>query len=807
MGNTLRELGSPAQAVTALERARATRERELGAEHPATLTTLHNLALAYQAAGRPADAIALYEHVRDARMKELGAEHLDTLMTLNNLAGAYWSARQLDRSIPLFEDVLKRLEKKLGRQHPDTLLTVANLGVNYKDAGRLAEALPLLEEAYRAAGRHPRLRGVHAPLLDGYLKAGRTKDAVRLIGAMLADARKQLPKDSPQLAGRLAMAGLSLLQVHAFAEAEPLLRECLAIREKTQPDAWTTFNTMSLLGGVLLGQKKHAEAEPLLLAGFEGMKKREKTIPPAGLVRLREALDRLIELSTATNKPDEAKKWRAERAKYLKIAPMPVGEKQQFPLPLKSPRIRASCSCAFVNSTRPVMPFCPHAWWDRSWAKVAEKSWRKHLSVDALHTLLRDRFDTIPDTRSPDHSISLSDALMSGFALFALKEPSLLAFQDRIKDDNLRTIYGIQVVPSDTHLRTMLDPTDPESLRPCFTDIFRELQRGKALEAYVFYQGCYLLSIDGSGYFSSEKIHCPSCQERHHKNGKVTYSHQMLAGVLVHPDIPEVIPVMPEPINKQDGDNKNDCERNASKRFMAAFRVDHPHLGVIVIEDGLSSNGPHIEDLHKYKMHYILGAKQGDHAALFSQMASEVEAGTAKVLTLEDKATGTIHHFRWVCQVPLNKSHPDILVHMLEYWEINSKGKVQYFSWVTDLKLTADTVWMIMRGGRARWSIENETFNTLKNQGYHFEHNFGHGKQNLSVVFALLMMLAFLVDQVQQLCSALFRSVWQKFGTKRLMWDRMRSLFYSFVFDSMQELFEALLAGIEKQKPMVIDGS
>ncbi len=124
-------------------------------------------------------------------------------------------------------------------------------------------------------------------------------------------------------------------------------------------------------------------------------------------------------------------------------------------------------------------------------------------------------------------------------------------------------------------------------------------------------------------------------------------------------------------------------------------------------------------------------------------------------------------------------------------------------SWVTDLDLTVDSVWMIMRGGRARWKIENETFNTLKNQGYHFEHNFGHGKENLATVFALLMMLAFLVDQVQQLCSPVFRAAWGKLGTKRLLWDRMRALFHSFAFDSMAELYEALATGIEKQKPVV----
>jgi ribosome biogenesis protein Tsr3 len=432
---------------------------------------------------------------------------------------------------------------------------------------------------------------------------------------------------------------------------------------------------------------------------------------------------------------------------------------------------------------------------------------RKHLDWDALLATIRERFATIPDSRSKDHTISLPDALMSGFALFALKEPSLLAFQERIKDDNLRTIYGIEHVPSDTQMRVILDPVDPECLRPCYTDVFRELQRGKALEPFVFYQGCYLLSLDGSQYFSSEKIHCASCLERHHKNGKVTYAHQMLQGVIVHPDLAEVIPVAPEPIIKQDGATKNDCERNACKRFLPKFRADHPHLPVIVVADGLSSTGPQIKDFQEHRMHFILGAKPGDHGPLFALMAAAAEAGTARVLTLSDSETGTIHHFRWLCQVPLNDSHPDLLVNFLEYWEVSANGKVQYFSWVTDLDLNEESVWFVMRGGRARWKIENETFNTLKNQGYHFEHNFGHGEENLSVVFAMLMMLAFLVDQVQQLCSTLFRSVWQKFGTKRLMWDRMRALFCSFAFDSMQELFEALLGRLHKRKPLMDDSA
>jgi serine/threonine protein kinase len=305
-----------ADAIPLLEKAWDALVKKLGADHPNTLATLNNLANAYRDAGRIVDAIPLFEQARDVQVKKLGVDHPNTLAALNNLAAAYWSLKQLDRSIPLFEEVLDRRKKKMGRQHPDTLVTVANLGVNYLDAGRLAEAMPLLEEAKQAAKTQPDLRWVGSGLLEAYVMAGQTLDAARLIDELLADDRKALPEGSPQLAGELAQFGSALLETKGFANAEPLLRECLAIRQQTLTDDWRTFNTQSMLGGALLGQKKYAEAEPLLLAGYEGLKQREETIPPQGASRLYEALDRLIELYTATNKPDEVRQWQAERAKY-----------------------------------------------------------------------------------------------------------------------------------------------------------------------------------------------------------------------------------------------------------------------------------------------------------------------------------------------------------------------------------------------------------------------------------------------------------------------------------------------------------
>src|SRR5216684_9173684 len=432
---------------------------------------------------------------------------------------------------------------------------------------------------------------------------------------------------------------------------------------------------------------------------------------------------------------------------------------------------------------------------------IAPKA-RKHLSADALFGWLRNGFSKVPDHRSDGSKMTMADALMSGFAMFSLKCPSLLDYDKQRADANVKTIYGIQCPPCDSSMREVLDPLAPESLRPSFKAAFRQLQRGKALEEMVFFKGGYVLALDGTGYFSSKTIHCPSCLEKHHRDGSITYSHHLLGAALIHPDRREVIPLMPEAIIKPDGSEKNDCERNAAKRFLAKLRHDHPHLGFIVTEDGLSSNAPHIETLHDYGCHYILGVKEGDHAYLFEQVQVAEEEGRVTHYARYDRAAGIEHHFRFVNDMPLNESRSDVRVNFIEYWEV-SPDKVQHFSWVTDFRVNKANVYKLMRGGRARWKIENETFNTLKNQGYNFDHNYGHGEQNLSVVFATLMMLAFLVDQTQQLCCALFQAVWAKLGSKRLLWERMRALFYDYRLESMRELFEALLYGIEKHRPIL----
>lgn len=428
---------------------------------------------------------------------------------------------------------------------------------------------------------------------------------------------------------------------------------------------------------------------------------------------------------------------------------------------------------------------------------------RKGLSAPGMYGLIRRHSQTIPDHRNPSYStISLSDAVMSATAMFSLKSPSMLQFCNEMRDDtidnnirhNTQQLFNVSHVPSDTAMREILDPVPTHELQKCFKLIFSEAQRGKVLEKYPYLDKKYLLSIDGTGFFSSSKVHCDNCGEKNHRDGTTTYYHQMLSGAIVHPSHKEVIPIASEPIAKQDGSRKNDCERVAAERLLRGFRQDHPHLPVIVLEDGLASNAPHIRLLQELDCSYILGCKQGDHKALFEFVQGAEKLGSVHHVTIKEGETR--HRFRFINQIPLNEANPDCLVNFVEYEESKENGKTLRFSWVTDIELNKDNLMQIMRGGRARWRIENEVFNTLKNLGYNFEHNFGHGHQNLSNNLAILMMLVFLVDQILMLACQSFKAALNRAGRLSYLWRRMRNYFETFLFKDWNELFSLLAYGI-----------
>ena len=313
--------GKPDLALPLFEETLKVRKAKLGADHPDTLTSMNNLAFGYEAVGKRDLALPLHEESLKLKKAKLGADHSETLTSMGNLGNGYRAAGKLDQALPLLEETLKLVRTKLGADHSYALTSMNNLALGYQDAGKLDLALPLFQEAV-ASIEKLRFQHLHAGLIVPNLIACHEQlkqfdQAETWRRKWLAVVKERSGADSAAYAVELALLGSNLLQLQKWTESESVLRECRDIREKIEPDSWTTFNTQSMLGAALQGQRKYAEAEPLLLAGYEGMKKPTKTIPASSAKRLLVALDRLIEVYTMLEKPDEVTKWQAERAKNL----------------------------------------------------------------------------------------------------------------------------------------------------------------------------------------------------------------------------------------------------------------------------------------------------------------------------------------------------------------------------------------------------------------------------------------------------------------------------------------------------------
>ena len=384
---------------------------------------------------------------------------------------------------------------------------------------------------------------------------------------------------------------------------------------------------------------------------------------------------------------------------------------------------------------------------------------RKNLSADYLYSLVKEYFGQVREHRTGigNIKISMADALMSGLAVFALKKPSLLSFEDSIRADtplgeSLRNLFLINTPASDTQLRAILDPVCAKDIRSPFKRIFAELQRANMLKEFRYLDQGYLIALDGTGHFSSGTVKCNDCIEKKSRTGETTYYHQLFGASIVHPKHGQVIPLCPEAISNRDGDSKQDCEFKSAQRWVKKFRAEHPKLDGVIVLDALFSNAPMIKLLLKNNLHYIMGVKPAKHKALVDQFELNkrhglVEESSAKDIIGERINKIVTHSFKFLNGLSLNTAHPEMKVNFLEYSERteyadpsqdkkNIGTKVKNFTWITEIKLTRENVAKIMRAGRARWKIENETFQTLKiKSAYNLDHSYGHGKDNLCTIY------------------------------------------------------------------------
>jgi hypothetical protein len=384
---------------------------------------------------------------------------------------------------------------------------------------------------------------------------------------------------------------------------------------------------------------------------------------------------------------------------------------------------------------------------------------------------------------------------MSGFALFFLQDPSLLEFQRRFQEklqrNNLSTVFGVKDIPGDSQLRDIIDEHDYEPLNEVFGEYFKRLQRGKHLKAYRFLGKYYLVTIDGTEYFGSEKIHCERCL-RSEKKGVVRYFHHILQATVVHPAKRQVIPLAPEFIRNTDGGDTQDCEINAAKRLIPKLKAAHRQLPMVVVGDSLYSKDPFIRLLKKHGMRFILGVKPKDHKSLTEDIEGLRRGGLLEHSEWKD-AKGSHYRYEWVNEIPLNGHLKGEVVNYIEFRILNAEGEQTYHnSWATDIEVNAENVKALVKGGRARWKIENEGFNTLKNHGYHLEHNFGHGKRNLSEAFFVLNLLAFFVHQILELTDGLYQSGRAGFSSRKEFWSAIRATFRLLLFDSWEQVLQRM---------------
>jgi hypothetical protein len=426
---------------------------------------------------------------------------------------------------------------------------------------------------------------------------------------------------------------------------------------------------------------------------------------------------------------------------------------------------------------------------------------KKHLGFGSLRNALSSLFNQFPDMRQQAKTdYSIHDAMMSGFACMYFQDSSLLQFQEQLREaenrDNLQTLFGVKDIPEETQLRDIVDEIESEWLSPIFKDYFSRLQRGKHLLQYQIFPGLYICSLDGTQYFHSQSIHCPGCLTTTHKNGEISYSHEVLQAAIMHPDMRQVIPLMSEEIRNTDGNTKQDCEINAAKRLVPKIKKDHPQLGLIIVGDDLFSKQPFISEVLASGNHYIFVVKPDSHKYLMEWIEAYDKEDINELRITDEK--GRIHLYEWINNVPLNGREDSINVNFFRYQIISKdkKGNEKVTcksSWITDLEIRSENVATLVRAAKCRWKIENECFNTLKNQGYHIEHNYGHGKKNLCFNFFLLTLLAFFFHQIFELTDHLYQACRKKFGSKRNMWENLRVRIRIFVFETWEHLLDFAL--------------
>lgn len=438
-----------------------------------------------------------------------------------------------------------------------------------------------------------------------------------------------------------------------------------------------------------------------------------------------------------------------------------------------------------------------------------------HLTFEAIVALFGRTFERLPDGRDPTRlSYPMRDAAMSALACFFFQDPSLLAFQRRIRSrmgrDNLETMFGVEAIPSDTQLREILDGAPVDPVRRLLGHVFERYRRsGWAAEfktSRALGGGLYPLILDATDYYASSAIGCQHClTSTHTKDGKQTtrFRHAMLSATVFKARSHQVLPLDAEPIRNTDGTEKQDCEINAAKRLLPRVRREHPRLPILVLGDALYAHEPLLAELDRLSMSHLLVVTPGSQPETFDWVEDlDAKGGWVEHGSWTEGPAAKRRFFDYrICRhVPVSQARL-AWSNFLEVWERDREGKVIYHnSWVTDLEVESRNVEEVFWTARGRWKIENEQFNVHKRGGYELGHNFGHGEKTLSTLFYFLNLLAFVAHRVLERSDRVYQHCRARVPLKEL-WTAFRVMIGLQVYASWAELVRHRLMTLDGAGP------
>jgi hypothetical protein len=362
---------------------------------------------------------------------------------------------------------------------------------------------------------------------------------------------------------------------------------------------------------------------------------------------------------------------------------------------------------------------------------------------------------------------------------------------------------GVEQIPCDYPVRTLLAPSAPRDLEPVCAEMFKGLEPHRRFDHLRVLGAHLLVALDGTTSFASQTIPCPNCLTRHLTNGPTLSAHTALTLVIVCPGRPEVIALPPEYIMPQDGHDKQDCEQAAGKRWLTTHAQAVASYQVTLLGDDLYSKQPFCALARQHRFNFIWVCKPDSHPKFYERLAFwQANDGMAELEHRRWNGRFTeVMVYRYINDVLLRGGDDAMAVNWFERRIVSAKTGEQLYhnSFITNHRLRADNVAEVAQAGRGRWKIENENNNVLKTKGDHLEHNFGHGQQYLAAFMLSLNLLAFLFHTVLEWSDEKYALLRRVLARRQTFFEDIQALTRYMVFDRWHHLMDFMIQGLEIQ--------